>query len=133
MPHAHSDVDSVQQGVFSQLAHVSCGVSLSTTVCNLDLIAIEGHRAVVSPRLELRRTLGTLLKEVEIPATQYVSSTLATPKRMGYASEHIFRVSLTASSAYSIGYRSHAYSLRSLRKYGSADASTPQSGYALAR
>ncbi len=46
---------------------------------NLDLIAVEGHRAVVSPRLELRRTFGTLLKEVEIPAFNTFQAFLQCP------------------------------------------------------
>ncbi len=46
---------------------------------NLDLIAVEGHRAVVSPRLELRRTLGTLLKEVEIPQLNTFQALLQRP------------------------------------------------------
>ncbi len=46
---------------------------------NLDLIAIEGHRAVISPRLELRRTFGTLLKEVEIPQLNTFQALLQRP------------------------------------------------------
>ncbi len=46
---------------------------------NLDLIAVEGHRAVISPRLELRRTFGTLLKEVEIPAFNTFQAFLQCP------------------------------------------------------
>ena len=61
MPHAHSALIS------SSKANLGNGATcILINLVNLDLFSVEGHRAVVSPRLELRRTLRSTFKEVDI-------------------------------------------------------------------
>ena len=120
---------TVQRGGILATATRLLSFAFSETFSILTWLPEKVMGSVVSPRLELRGDAWHASQRSWDTRVQYVSSIPAMPTNAEHASEHIFRVSSTSSSAYSIGYRSHAYSLRSLRKSGNADASTPQSGY----